>query len=115
MNTVLYFELRRKRRNLFKYAVVPAVVSLVLFVVCMATDAFFPFINRTYMKWPDMVKDLLSLKPWSGDLWLNVWQLFALCYPFYLIYMMMTETAEALSEEVRLETVVYLHNSGVDR
>ena len=115
MNTVLYFELRRKRRNLLKYAVVPAVVSMVLFVVCMATDAFFPFINRTYMKWPDMVKDLLSLKPWSGDLWLNVWQLFALCYPFYLIYMMMTETAEALSEEDRLETVVYLHNAGVDR
>jgi hypothetical protein len=115
MNTVLYFELRRKRRNLLKYAVVPAVVSLMLFVVCMATDAFFPFINRTYMKWPDMVKDLLSLKPWSGDLWLNVWQLFALCYPFYLIYMMMTETAEALSEEDRLETVVYLHNAGVDR
>ena len=40
MNTVLYFELRRKRRNLFKYAVVPAVVSLVLFVVCMAMPFF---------------------------------------------------------------------------
>lgn len=115
MNTVLYFELRRKRRNLLKYAVLPAAVSLVLFVICMAVDAFFPYFNRTYMKWPDMVKDLFSLKPWSGDLWLNIWQLFALVYPIYLVYVMMTEMAEALSEEERLETVVYLHNAGVDR
>lgn len=115
MNTVLYFELRRKRKNLLKYAVVPAAVSLVLFVICMAVDTFFPYFNRTYMKWPDMVKDLFSLKPWSGDLWLNIWQLFALVYPFYLIYVMMIEMAEALSEEERLETVVYLHNAGVDR
>lgn len=115
MNTVLYFELRRKRRNLLKYVVVPAVVSVVLFMICMAVDALLPYFNRTYMKWPDMVKDLFSLKPWSGDLWLNVWQLFAFVYPFYLIYVMMTEMAEALSEEERLETVVYLHNAGVDR
>lgn len=115
MNTVLYFEIRRKRKKMLEYIILPAVLSFLLFGVCMAVDALFPAFNRTYMKWPDLVKDFLCLKPWSGHLWLNVWQFFALLYPFYLIYVMMTEMAEALSEEERLETVVYLHNAGVDR
>lgn len=115
MNTVLYFEIRRKRKKMLGYIILPALLSFVLFGVCMAVDALFPAFNRTYMKWPDIVKDFLCLKPWSGHLWLNVWQLFALLYPFYLIYVIMTEMAVALSEEERLETVVYLHNAGVDR
>lgn len=115
MNTVLYFEIRRKRKKMLGYIIPPALLSFVLFGVCMAVDALFPAFNRTNMKWPDLVKDFLCLKPWSGHLWLNVWQLFALLYPFYLIYVIMTEMAVALSEEERLETVVYLHNAGVDR
>ena len=115
MNTVLYFELRRKRRRMLRYVILPVVFSCVLFGICVAVDALFPGFNRLYMRWPELVKDLLCLKPWSGELWLNVWQLFAILYPFYMIYVIMTETAEALSEEDRLETVVYLHNAGVDR
>lgn len=115
MSTVLYFEIKRKGKQMLKYIAVPAVLSLLLFGICMAVDALFPDFNKTCMKWPDMVKDFLCLKPWSGDLWLNIWQLFALIYPFYLIFVMMLELSEALSEEERLETVVYLHNAGVDR
>lgn len=115
MRTVLYFEFRRKRKQMLKYIVLPLVISLLLFAVCMVIDTVFPAFNRNYMKWPDLVKDFICLKPWSGDLWLNVWQLFALVYPFYLIYVMMSETAEAITEEERLETVVYLHNAGIDR
>lgn len=115
MNTVLYFEFQRKRKNMLRYIIVPALLSFVLFGVCMIVDALFPNFNKTYIKWPDIVKNFFCLKPWSGDLWLNVWQFFVLLYPFYLIYVMMTEMARALSEEERLETVVYLHNAGVDR
>lgn len=115
MRTVLYFEFRRKRKQMLKYIVLPLVISLLLFAVCMVIDTVFPAFNRNYMKWPDLVKDFICLKPWSGELWLNVWQLFALVYPFYLIYVMMSETAEAITEEERLETVVYLHNAGIDR
>lgn len=115
MRTVLYFEFKRKRNKLLKYIILPAVISLLLFAVCMVIDTIFPVFNRNYMRWPDLVKDFICLKPWSGDLWLNVWQLFALVYPFYLVYIMMVETAEAVSEEERLETVVYLHNAGIER
>ncbi len=113
MSTVFYFEIRRKKQQMLKYIVFPVAFSLVLFAVCMVVEALFPSFNRMYMRWPDMVKDFLCLKPWSVDLWLNIWQLFALLYPFYLIYVMMAELSEALSEEERLETVVYLHNAGV--
>lgn len=115
MSTVFYFEIRRKGKQMLKYIVLPVALSLILFAVCMVVDVLFPSFNRTYMRWPDMVKDFLCLKPWSADLWINIWQLFALLYPFYLIYVMMTELSEALSEEERLETVVYLHNAGVDK
>lgn len=115
MSVVFYFEIRRKRKNMLRYIIFPAVLSLALFGVCMVVDTVFPDFNETYMKWPDFVKDFLCLKPWSGHLWFNVWQFFALMYPFYLIFDMMTEAAVALSEEKRLETVVYLHNAGVDR
>lgn len=115
MRTVLYFELRRKEKHLIKYIVFPIIFSILMFGICMAVDFFFPALNRVYMKWPAMLQDFLSLKPWSMDLWLNVWQLFVLVYPFYLFYVMMKEMSEALSEEERLETVVYLHNAGVNR
>lgn len=115
MSTVFYFEMKRKGKKMLKYIVFPAVLSLILFVVCMVVEALFPSFNRMYMRWPDIVKDFLCLKPWSADLWLNIWQLFALLYPFYLIYVMMTELSEALAEEERLETVVYLHNAGIDK
>lgn len=115
MRTVLYFELRRKKEHLIKYIVLPIIFSILLFGICVVVDFFFPALNRMYMKWPALLQDLLCLKPWSGDLWLNVWQFFVLVYPFYLLYVMMTELSEALSEEERLETVVYLHNAGVNR
>ncbi len=115
MNTILYFEITRKRKRMVKYVILPAVLSCVLFGICTAVNALFPEFNQMYMRWPEMVKDLLCLKPWSGELWMNVWQLFALFYPFYIIYVIMTEMMEALLEEERLETIVYLHNAGVDR
>lgn len=115
MNTVLYFEIKRKGRQMVKYIAFPAGFSILLFGLCWIVDTIFPDFNRIYMKWPDIVKDFLCLKPWSGDLWLNVWQLFALIYPFYLLSVMMTELSEALIEEERLETVVYLYNAGVDK
>lgn len=67
------------------------------------------------MKWPDMLKDFLCLKSWTSHMWFNVWQLFALAYPFFLIYGVMKELADSVSEEDKLETVVYLHNAGVSR
>lgn len=115
MSIVLYFEIRRKRKIMLRHVIFPAVFSLALFLVCMVVDALFPDFNQTYMKWPDLLKDFLCLKPWSARLWMNVWQFFALGYPFYLICVMTTEIAAALSEEERLETLVYLHNAGVSR
>ncbi|MCM1180950.1 MAG: hypothetical protein NC347_11875 [Clostridium sp.] len=115
MNTVIYFEITRKKKKMLKYIVLPIIFSVILFAVCMAVDGIFPDFNSSCMKWPDMVKDILCLRSWTSHLWLNVWQFFMLAYPFYLIYNIMKEQAQAVSEEERLETMVYLHNAGVSR
>jgi len=115
MNTVVYFEITRKKKTMLKYIVRPVLFSVILFVVCMAVDGIFPDFNNNYMKWPELLKDLLCLRSWTSHLWLNVWQFFMLVYPFYLIYNIMKETAQAISEEERLETIVYLHNAGVSQ
>lgn len=115
MRTVLYFEWTRKKKSLLKQVIWPIGVVLVLFVICTIADVVFPRFNAAYMKWPELLKDLFCLKSWTSHLWLNVWQFFALGYPFYLIYRIMDGLTKALAEEDRLETVVYLHNAGVTR
>lgn len=115
MNIVVYFEITRKKKTMLKYIVRPVLFSVILFAVCMAVDGIFPDFNNNYMKWPELLKDLLCLRSWTSHLWLNVWQFFMLVYPFYLIYNIMKEIAQAISEEERLETIVYLHNAGVSR
>lgn len=115
MNIVVYFEITRKKKRMLKYIVRPVIFSVLLFAVCIAVDGIFPDFNNNYMKWPELLKDLLCLRSWTSHLWMNVWQLFMLAYPFYLIYNIMREQAQGISEEDRLETFVYLHNAGVSR
>lgn len=115
MKTVLYFEWMRKQQKMKKQIIGPLVVVLILFILCTLLDVLMPEFNKNYMKWPDMLKDFLCLKSWNSYLWFNVWQLFALVYPFYLIYSVMRELAVAVSEEDGLETAVYLHNAGISR
>lgn len=115
MKTVLYFEWMRKRQKILKRIIAPLLIVVVLFVLCTLLDFIIPEFNKNYMKWPDMLKDFLCLKSWTSHMWFNVWQLFALTYPFYLIYSLMKELADSVSEEDRLETVVYLHNAGISR
>ncbi len=115
MKTVLYFEWMRKQQKVLKQIAGPLVVVLVLFVLCTLVDFIIPEFNKNYMKWPDILKDFLCLKSWTSHMWFNVWQFFALAYPFYLIYGLMKELADSVSEEDRLETVVYLHNAGISR
>ncbi|MCM1499670.1 MAG: hypothetical protein NC124_14495 [Clostridium sp.] len=115
MKTVINFEWTRKRRKMLKRILIPLCVTVVLFILCTLIDVLIPGFNKAYMKWPDMLKNLLCLKSWTGHLWFNVWQLFALGYPFYLIYGGMMELAVSVTDEERLETVVYLHNAGISR
>ncbi|MDE6760085.1 MAG: hypothetical protein K2J90_05305 [Lachnospiraceae bacterium] len=115
MKTVLYFEWMRKRQSMLKRIAAPLVVVLVLFVLCTLVDALMPEFNKKCMKWPDMLRDFLCLKSWTRHLWFNVWQFFALSYPFYLICSVMKGVADSLAEEDLLETVVYLHNAGITR
>lgn len=115
MNTVVYFEVTRKKKKMLKYIVWPVVVHLILFVVCIVVDRLFPDFNTNYMKWPDMLKDMICLRSWTSHLWINIWQFLMLAYSFYLIYNIMKEQVQAITEEERLETVVYLHNAGVSR
>lgn len=115
MKTVLYFEWTRKRQKMLRRILGTLGVVMVLFILCILMDVLVPEFNKNYMKWPDMLKDLLCLKSWTSHLWFNVWQLFALGYPFYLIYGGMMEIAASVTDEERLETVVYLNNAGISR
>lgn len=115
MKTVFYFEWMRKQRNMLKRIAGPLVIMLILFVLCTLVDFLIPEFNKNYMKWSDIFKDFLCLKSWTSHMWLNVWQLFALIYSFYLIYGVMKEITVSVSEEDRLETIVYLHNAGISR
>lgn len=113
MRTVLYLEWTRKREDMIRRLIANIGIVLLLFLVCSLLDIAFPKFNSTYMKWPDMLKDLLGIGSWNSHLFLNVWQVLALVFPFYLIYVMMINIANGIMEEDRLETVVYLRNAGI--
>lgn len=115
MKTVLYFDWTRNKRKYISNIVIPAVLLVVLFLVSVIVDYFVPAFNSRYMRWPDMVKNLLSLSAWSRNLYGNIWQIFSLIYPFFLVYEVMSGLAGAIIEEERLETVVYLKNLSIGR
>lgn len=115
MKTVLYFDWTRNKRKYISNIVIPAVLLAVLFLVSVVVDYFVPAFNSRYMRWPDMVKNLLSLSAWKGNLYGNIWQVFSLIYPFFLVYEVMSGLAGAIIEEERLETVVYLKNLSIGR
>lgn len=114
MKTIIYFDTLRNRKKLFSYIVIPLIVLVAVFLIFTILDKCFPKFNVTYMKWPDIVKDLLGLSAWSSHLAVNVWQILSLIYPFYIIYVLMFGLCRSVIQEERLETIVYLHNAGVD-
>lgn len=115
MKTVLYFDWTRNKKKYILNIVVPVVILAVLFVISVIVDKFFPVVNYRYMRWPDMVKNLFSLPAWNRCLYGNIWQVFSLFYPFFMVYTVMSGLAGAIIEEERLETVVYLKNLSIER
>lgn len=115
MKTVLYFDWTRNKRKYISNIVISAVLLAVLFLASIIADCFVPVFNSQYMRWSDMIKNLLSLPAWKGNLYGNIWQVFSLIYPFFFIYEVMSGLAGAIIEEERLETVVYLKNLSISR
>jgi len=100
---------------MFWHILGPCLVYALLFLVCLLVDKFAPDFNNTYFRWPDMVKEFLGMGSWNRNLYINLWQLSVLCYPLYLVYVLMIEVSSSVIEEKRLETTVYLHNMGIGR
>ena len=115
MKPVWYLEYCRMKRKVCKQVVYPIILMVLLFLICLVVEHILPRFNATYMRWPDMVKDFLCLPGWDQKLWLNVWQLFALGYPFYIYYVVMEGLACSVVAEERLETNRYLQNAGVGK
>lgn len=113
MKVVLFFEFTRKRDRMFRVILGSVIGMLCLFLLCTLIDLGLPEFNSTYMQLPNVIADLLYLKTWNPHLWFNVWQIASLGYSFYFIYVFMTGMGNALSEEERYETMVYLMNTGV--
>ncbi len=115
MRVVWYYEVTRRKDKFIRMVLTPVVILFVIFVLSFFVDAMFPIVNRVYMKWPDMMKDLLSLPAWNSNLYINMWQLFALFYPIIFLYSIVSGLAASIIEEERLETLTYLHNLSVNR
>lgn len=115
MRAVWYYEVTRRRDNFIRMILTPVILLFVVFVLSFLMDAMVPVVNRVYMKWPDMVKDLLSLPAWNSNLYVNLWQLFALFYPIIFLYNVVSGLTASIIEEERLETVTFLHNLSVNR
>ena len=115
LKNVWFLEWKRQKRNFYDTLLASVVILLCLFVVCSVFDKMFPQFNRNYMDWPDYMKQLLGLSGWSGGFWYNLWQILAVFYPFLHIYMIMNAVAGSISDEERLETIIYLRNAGVNR
>lgn len=115
MKTVLYYEFVRKKKNYIGNILLPAALFLCLFVVSGMIEYFFPMFNVQYMRWPDIVKNLLGLPAWNRSLYGNIWQIGALIFPVCWIYKVMTDLVSSVREEDRLETIFYLRNLSVSR
>ncbi len=115
MKTVLYLDWRRNRKFYIRTLLQPVILLAVLFVISILVDRLAPVVNYRYMRWPDMVKDLLGLPSWNRNLYVNLWQILALIHPFYVIYTMMTGLSGSVISEERMETVVYLKNLSIGR
>ena len=86
MSTVLYFEMTRNKKKIVQHILTGVIGFTVLFLITLLLDRFVPVVNEQYMKWPDMLKDLLGLPAWKRSLYGNIWQLLMLFYPFYVVY-----------------------------
>ncbi|MBQ8526921.1 MAG: hypothetical protein IJ429_00480 [Lachnospiraceae bacterium] len=115
MKNVCFLEWVRQKRKFLNAMLASVGVLLCLFAVCTICDKVLPEFNRNYMNWPDYMKQLLGLSGWSGFLWYNIWQILAVFYPFLHIYMVMNAVSESISDEERLETIIFLRNAGVSR
>lgn len=115
MKTVLYYNWIRKKRTFLKLIAEPAILLIFLFLLSIVIEALWPSFNFQYLRWPQMLKDFFGLADWNRHLFVNLWQAFALFYPVYIMYMLMSGLACSIVEEERLETVVYLYNMGIDR
>lgn len=115
MRTVIYFEVIRRRKKFLAMVLAPVVVWSVLYLIFGILDRKAPFINKEYMMWPEIVKNLLGLPAWRSEFSMNIWHILALFYPLLWGYLLMEGTASSVVEEERLETVVYIQNAGIPR
>lgn len=113
MKTVYFFEWHGRKNKIKNLLTYPLLFWLFILLAGMMADGFFPGFNAQYMKWPDYIKQLLGIGGWSGRLWYNMWQFFAVFYPFFHIYVLMNCLLDSLQDEIQLETIVFLRNTGV--
>lgn len=114
MKVVWFFEWTGRKNRIKNLLLYPLVFWLIILLTGALTDKLMPGFNQQYMRWPDYMKQVLGLGGWSGRLWYNLWQFFAVIYPFFHIYMTLNCLTDSLQDEIQLETLVFLRNAGVD-
>lgn len=113
MKTVIYYDYVRNKKSLVHNLVTWTVLLLLLFMVSLIIEKMMPEFSREYLKWPSMAQNLLAMGSWNHHVYINLWQIVSLIFPFYIVYAVMSGLSRSVVQEERLETMVFLQNMSV--
>lgn len=114
MRTVLYIDYSRNKSRYLRGILSPVIFLAICFIISIILELIFPKLN-TYLNFPDIIKDFFALYYWQSHLFSNLWNMFAVIFPFTYYYELMTGLSKSVIMEERLETVIYMRNLGISR
>lgn len=114
MRTVLYIDYSRNKSRYLRGILSPIIFLAICFVVSIILELIFPKLNA-HLNFPDFIKDFFALHYWQSHIYSNLWNMFALVFPFIYFYELMAGLSKSVITEERMETVIYMHNLGVNR
>ena len=114
MKTIIYIELMRNRKKWLHDIICITLIPAVIFVLSIIIDHLTPVVN-TVLNIPDAFRDFFALYAWQGQLYSNIFNIFAIIYPFIFTYTLMSSYYTSIIDEEQYETVIYMRNLGISR
>ena len=115
MKTVIYYEWVRRGKKRCIRCLAGLGIVMMLFFVPMLIDRLLPDFSYNYMKWPQYIRNIMGMRSWHKTLWLDIWQIGCILFAFVINWLFMSEIAESIINEKKLETDIYLFNAGVKK
>ena len=108
MKTVIYYEWVRRGKKRCIRCLAGLGIVMMLFFVPMLIDRLLPDFSYNYMKWPQYIRNIMGMRSWHKTLWLDIWQIGCILFAFVINWLFMSEIAESIINEKKLETDIYL-------